>query len=392
MKRSFMVGFVALVMLFALGACGANPTPTQTVRPTVSNETKVSSTRVSETRVASRLPNLCGQDQQIALAPVTPSAGLIEYTPITTGGWIHSYVRALERAPDGSLLAGYSDGGNVQRLVDFSLEPCEGPKGKIVNAILVDALGRIWVVFDDPNIAASMYDGQQWYTYTESDGLQTNTSYAIFVDADGMAYLGNAKGVFTMPSPLADPTKKPQEIYQGDWLEAPEYLNPRVHSRAVHAFYIDPTTACIWVGYRDAGLSVKCPKEDWIHYTVEERPQVIGGNAVRTIRKSPNQQKVCVGVDVGDAYRKERPGITCFDQDSKATVHVLPSNMITNIGWDSRGRLWGVDWQHGVYYLEEQVWKPFAFFPTLSIVFGIGGENRVCIGTNGFGLRCGDIP
>ncbi|MEW6756186.1 MAG: FlgD immunoglobulin-like domain containing protein [Candidatus Latescibacterota bacterium] len=90
--------------------------------------------------------------------------------------------------------------GQGKRLTDVEVvvsegmggRPAAGPAGEKVNGLAEDAAGNLWVA---TTVGLSRFDGTNWTTFTEEDGLPGNALVDIVTDAQGSLWTVGAGGM-----------------------------------------------------------------------------------------------------------------------------------------------------------------------------------------------------
>lgn len=70
--------------------------------------------------------------------------------------------------------------------------PADGLQREIINSLLIDKSGSIWIATDK---GVSVFDGINWTTYTDEDGLANNFVLDIAIDSAGNKWFGTFDGV-----------------------------------------------------------------------------------------------------------------------------------------------------------------------------------------------------
>ncbi len=273
-------------------------------------------------------------------------------------GVLNNTIRAIAIDEQGVWFGYYPQTGDslVTGIGQFNRETWElcsssdGALGQNTNDIAIDGQGNVWVATD--GFGVDRYDGKEWRKYTTADGLPDNKTYTIEFSADGNVWVGTWSGVakfdgakWSVPYTVTDGTNLVDN-----------------HVDAI-AF---PPGGEIWIGYIEAGLSRFTADGEWVHYSVETTPNVLGSNAVRGI-VIDNDNNVWIATAGG--------GISKFTSANQSwqiytsSNSNLPHDNVRAIALDKYGRIWAAT-EGGVSYFNGSDWQLNFPIDALSIAFG----------------------
>jgi len=267
----------------------------------------------------------CGQINP-TLTPVPPSAVL--FPGPKTG------------ATQGSdFLAETAYSQNI-RFEQFSLE--EGLSQSVVNAILQDRKGFLWVGTED---GLNRYDGYQFKVYKpDADNpasLSDRWITALVEDPKGYLWIGTRLGGLNRYDPQT-----------GEFLH---YLHNAATPNSIshnHVTALSPAKSGIWVGTEDGldFLSYSSLKIDHFRAT-SESANAPSSNWITALAQDPNGN-VWIGTqDSGlNFYNKTKKTFTLF-KHAEDLFTSITSNRILSILWDRSNHLW-VGTANGLNYSE----------------------------------------
>lgn len=136
---------------------------------------------------------------------------------------ISTFVRRIHHDSQGNYWFGTNGDGVIRYQPEASLpadipleyfSPRRGFGGHAVRAIVEDTDGNIWF---GTSGGLTRYDGTQFTTFTEKDGLLSDDIWCLAIDTDGLIWIGTFKGAtrfdgtaftpFELPESHPDPTR-----------------------------------------------------------------------------------------------------------------------------------------------------------------------------------------
>lgn len=359
-------------------ARGNAPIVTPTVAPVV-----VSAAATSESAP------VCGETQRVSVPapPLLRSQGVVVHSPENTQHAVLSQWARAVLIDKRGVWAGYfatDQGGrggvsqfNRVGWVDCAL-PGEGAE-RNVNALVIDAAGRLWVGSERGGV--SMWTGAGWRTYRVQDGLPSNEIYGLTVDQHGNIWASTWEGVAK---------------FDGERWTAPYRVETRtIFSNHAHAVAFDGA-GNIWVGHIEDGVSqYRQVDGKWIHHQLGDSDG-LGGNTVRGIVVRPPMN----GAPESIWFATADGGVSKFE-NGKWTVYRsaqgLPSDSVSGVALDKYGRVWAAT-TRGAAYFDGNNWISYTTLPTLSIAFGPRcegcpyGDEHIWTGTEQLGLTVSRLP
>ncbi len=262
--------------------------------------------------------------------------------------WAGTLGRGLV-AYDGQRWQGYTDCGQPLRclLADYVTALAVGPDGAVwVSTARFNGRGVGLQVLDDGGTPTQPQD-DGWFAYTTANGLPAERVNAIAPHGDGSIWLaladsdgrGNLHGR-SLARLLADRTS-----FVGRRLA--EVAPGNLASNDVTCLARNPANGELWVGTSSSGISVRGADGVWRHYTRASTGGGLAGDDVADI---------AIGADgvIWVATRQQTydpaqgrwvdGGLSRFDGRQwvrlPAAVTGLPSDQLSALALDGRGRLW----------------------------------------------------
>lgn len=314
--------------------------------------------------------------------------GVSAFTAENSGGLVHSNkVRSVAIDRRG-LWAGFfsspdnPDNGlaNYNKLTQTwaDCDTPDGTLGKDVNDIAIDPEGRVWVAAEKTGVA--MYDGSQWQTFTEKDGLPSADTFGLTVDSKGAVWVCTWSGVATFDS--------------SEWSTPFTTQNGTLASDHAHAIAFD-SVGDVWVGFIRDGVSRRRRADgSWVHLTKEEGS--LSGNEVRSILVRPEREStpesVWIATNDGGISVYERGAWSYHTADTG-----LLGNSVNDLAIDRYNRVWAAT-STGVAYFDGDVWTTYTTLPSLSIAIGPDCQDcpydtdHVLVGTLRHGITHSRLP
>ncbi len=281
-------------------------------------------------------------------------------------------ITAMALDPDGNLWCGtaaglsYFDGVSWKELqIEYELSKYQ-PSKLYINSIAFTPEGIMWVNiiekrFDGQGLSArlSRFDGNEWITYTENDGLPSLGVNAIAVDGDGTVWAGLGYGGVS-------------------WFDGEVWTYYNLGDGGhVYSIAINPNGE-VWVG--TWGGLLQFDGTVWKKYT-----QADG---------LPYNWVMSTAIDFDGKvwfgtyhYGDEQAGLSCFDGTTVRTCTTadgLIHNYAQSIAIDNENNVWIGTWE-GVSRFDGQTWTNFttnddwASNHVSSIVFD--NDGKLWIGT-----------
>ncbi|MCH8558503.1 MAG: response regulator [Balneolia bacterium] len=222
-------------------------------------------------------------------------------------------VRAIHTRPAKALPPAGKDAA-IAHLQYLDVE--QGLASSFVRAVIEDQSGNIWL---GTRGGLSVYNGEYFTHYTESEGLSNNTVWSIIEDKNGNIWLGTREGV---------------SVFNGEHFT--HYAeNEGLFNNPVRAL-LEDKNGNIWVGTEGGGVSVfdgeSLPdgKAGFTHYTVNEG---LSNNNVFSIFED----------HTGNIWLGTRGGLSVFNGESFTHYTVnegLSNNTVFSIIEDKNGNIW----------------------------------------------------
>lgn len=115
----------------------------------------------------------------------------------TADGLVDNEVRAIAIDPQGRKWFGTANGVSAfdgRQWANYA-PLTSSLVSNFVQTVAVDPANRLWFGYAERGQGVTMFDGQNWTTYTTANGLADDHVYAIAFAPDGVAWLGTAAGV-----------------------------------------------------------------------------------------------------------------------------------------------------------------------------------------------------
>jgi DNA-binding CsgD family transcriptional regulator len=275
----------------------------------------------------------------------------------SNGAILNDYIRSLALDSRGLWIGYAPTGQNPTSGVGLYTRKnwiiCQGgdeTSGLVINDIEIDSAGRVWVATDGAGV--SVFDGEEWYTYTLEQGLPSNAIFSLTIDSKGAIWAATLAGVATLEG--------------NSWKVPYSAANSSLVANKTHALAFD-SQGDIWVGQIEFGVShYNNATAEWEYYSAE--PDGLGGDQIRDIvvRKANADIPESIWFATADG------GLSKFEQGKWTVYRVedgLPSNHVSRIALDKYNRVW-VATEGGVAYLEGTQWVTYNTLGTKAIAFG----------------------
>lgn len=260
-----------------------------------------------------------------------------------------------------------NEGSNWQ---NYNSSNCNLAGDEWISSIVEDSNGNIWFGTDD---GVSCFDGQNWETFTETDGLVFNTVTAIIEDSQGVMwfatgqpgggvsrYYGNSWKTFNSANGLPHDVvysileDKKGNIWAGTsdggiahnngqyWITDIDVINdlPPRENLAVRTIFED-REGNLWFSYGRSGGLKKYDGQTWTNVNVFD---IYNASDVRAITED-NLGNLWVGSYVGASVFNGANWQTLRQADG------LASNSVSAILKDSQGNSW-----YGCYKYDDYYW------------------------------------
>ena len=225
--------------------------------------------------------------------------------PIPAAGKV---VEAIHSKPTKALPPASKDAA-IAHLQYLNVE--QGMASSFVRSVLEDQSGNIWL---GTRGGVSVYNGESFTHYTETEGLSNNLVRAILEDQSGNIWLGTGGGGVS--------------VFNGEHFI--HYTETEGLSNNFVASIIEDQSGNIWVGTEGGGVSV-FDGEHFTHYTVNEG---LSNNIVFSIAEDQSGN-IWLGTGGG--------GVSVFDGEhfTHYTINEgLSNNSVWSILEDKRGNIW----------------------------------------------------
>lgn len=384
----------ALVLIIVVGvvatAAVLNRNPPQTVaQSSTSIPTLAIATSAPSQAQATLNETVCANSSPV-VAPNVPrfvrSEGVSNFTIENTGnGVLTNKVRTLAIDSRG-LWIGYLTGpeqkigglGQYDKQQWTNCNQASDLLEKNVNALLALTDGTLWVATENDGVAH--FDGQTWHRFTKQDGLPSDKTYSVAVDAAGHVWVGTWEGVATFDGAH---WSTPYSAENGSLVND-------------HVIAVAPESdGSLWVGYIKNGLSYyNAQTKQWSHFAAGGED--LSGNQVRSILLRPATADAPASVWIAT----EDGGISVYQQGKWLrynTENGLSSNAVRTLTTDRYNRVWAAT-AKGVVYFDGKSWTRYTTFDSVAIAIGSScqkcpfDDDHVWTGTAVRGLTHSRLP